>query len=362
MPTLIDGHLDLAWNAIFYDRDLTLPLTQLNAVEADMEDGRFRGRATVSLPELRQADCRIVIATLLARSGRQVTPSKAYRRVDLDYRTPLACHAAATAQLDWYRQMERLGEMTMLRSRAELDAHWDQCRRGGGESVGPVGMVLSMEGADPILGADELADWVSAGLRLIGPAHYGFSRYAAGTGVDGPLTDAGRELLAAMGRLGVGLDVTHLSDSSMAEALERFDGPVLASHHNCRTLVPGDRQLTDGQIEQLVGRDAVIGMALDAWMLYPGWVRGQTLPEVVGLEAVVDHVDHICQLAGSARHVAIGSDLDGGFGHEQTPRDVRAISDLQRLSGKLADRGYSDADIDGIYHGNWLRFLRRLLT
>jgi membrane dipeptidase len=144
--------------------------------------------------------------------------------------------------------------------------------------------------------------------------------------------------------------------------LERFDGPVLASHHNCRTLVPGDRQLTDAQIVQLVGRDAVIGMALDAWMLYPGWVRGETLPEVVGLDAVVSHVDHLCQLAGSSRHVAIGSDLDGGFGHEQTPRDVRAISDLQQLAGLFAARGYSDADIDAIFHGNWLRFLRRVLT
>ena len=157
------------------------------------------------------------------------------------------------------------------------------------------------------------------------------------------------------------LDVTHLCDLSMAQALDAFDGPVLASHHNCRALVPGDRQLSDDQVRRLVARDAVIGAALDAWMLYPNWVRGQTQPAVVGLDAVAEHIDRVCQLAGSARHSGIGSDLDGGFGTEQTPRDLDTISDLQKLAGLLANRGYTDADIDLIFHGNFLRFFRNAL-
>lgn len=143
--------------------------------------------------------------------------------------------------------------------------------------------------------------------------------------------------------------------------LDLFGGGVLASHHNCRSLVPSDRQLADEQIKQLVARNAVIGVAFDAWMLYPNWVRGQTLPEVVGLSDVVNHVDHVCQLAGSANHSAIGSDLDGGFGFEQTPRDVKTISDLQKMGEIMASRGYSDTDIDLIFHGNWLRFFGEAL-
>jgi membrane dipeptidase len=175
------------------------------------------------------------------------------------------------------------------------------------------------------------------------------------------LSPDGIALLRQFERLGMALDVTHLSDRSMAEALDLFGGAVLASHHNCRALVPGDRQLADVQIERLVARGAVIGMALDAWMLYPGWERGKTTPDAVGLGAVVDHIDHVCQLAGSARHVALGSDLDGGFGNEQTPRDPKTITDLQQLAGLLAARGYTDGDVEAIFSGNWLRFFGEAL-
>jgi membrane dipeptidase len=179
--------------------------------------------------------------------------------------------------------------------------------------------------------------------------------------MDGPLGGRCVELLRRMERLGILLDVTHLSDQSMAEALDVYGGAVLASHHNCRALVPGDRQLTDEQIKRLIQRDAVIGVALDAWMLYPGWERGKTQPEVVGLEAAADHIDHVCQLAGNTRHSAIGSDLDGGFGTEQTPRDLGTIADLQKLTGILGSRGYTPADVEAIFHGNWLRFFEGAL-
>jgi membrane dipeptidase len=203
--------------------------------------------------------------------------------------------------------------------------------------------------------------WWKQGLRAVGPVHYGRSHYAYGTSTDGPLSERGVALLKEFRRIGMILDVTHLSDQSFFHALEVYDGPVLASHHNCRALVPGDRQLSDEQLRLLIQRDAVIGTAFDAWMLYPGWQRGVTRPQVIGIEAAVDHIDHICQLAGSARHCGFGTDLDGGFGTEQTPRDLDTISDIHKLEAILARRGYSAADIDGIFFANWLRFFTQAL-
>ena len=356
---IIDSHLDLAWSAVFFNRDLTLEVEDVRRREQGMTDELGRGRNTVTLPELKRAGIRLCIATLLARGGPEQKWQPAYKRTDLDYAGPSIAYAAAHAQLAYYRLLENQGHLRFIVNRRELDAHWQQVQRD--PDATPLGIVLSMEGTDPIVEPAQVQEWWDAGLRAAGLAHYGRGQYAYGTGVDGPLSDKGLVLLREFERLGVALDVTHLSDQSMAQALDVFRGAVLASHHNCRALVPRDRQLSDEQINRLVARGAVIGAALDAWMLYPGWVRGQTQPEVVSLEAVADHVDHVCQIAGDTRHVGIGSDLDGGFGNEQTPRDLNTIADLQKLAGVLSHRGYSDADVDAIFHGNWLRFLHNAL-
>ncbi len=173
----------------------------------------------------------------------------------------------------------------------------------------------------------------------------------------------GRDLLTEMDGLEkMILDVTHLSDDSFWEAVEHFKGPVLATHSNCRALVPGDRQLTDDMLRHLIERDAVIGAVLDAWMLQPNWIRGETTPENVSLNTVVDHIDYVCQLAGNARHAAIGSDLDGGYGTEQTPNDLNTIDDLQKIAELLRSRGYAESDIELIFHGNWSNLLQRVWT
>ncbi len=163
-----------------------------------------------------------------------------------------------------------------------------------------------------------------------------------------------------MQTLGLVLDVTHLTDEAFWEALDLFDGPVWASHSNCRTLVPDQRQFDDRQLRALIERGAVIGAVCDAWMLYPGWIKRVTTPEQAGvtIATVVDHIDHVCQLAGNARHSGIGSDLDGGYGLEQCPRDLTSIADLQRIAQILAERGYPEQDISAIMHGNWIRRLR----
>jgi membrane dipeptidase len=279
------------------------------------------------------------------------------------YASMEAAYASAYGQLAYYRALEREGWLRWIKDGPALEAHvqaWQQPDTDGE----PLGFILSMEGADPVLSPDQVEEWWQAGLRIIGPAHYGVSPYAHGTDTEGGLFEQGPALLKEMERVGMVLDVTHLSDQCFDEALDVYGGPVLASHHNCRALVPHQRQLSDEQIQRLIGRGAVIGTALDAWMLHPGWERGRTTPEEAGvrLERMADHIDRVCQLAGSARHAAIGTDLDGGFGREQSPLDLDTIADLQRLPEILRQRGYDAAAVEGILYGNWVRFFREAWT
>jgi membrane dipeptidase len=232
------------------------------------------------------------------------------------------------------------------------------------EEKKPVGYILSLEGADSLVNLSYLEKAYAYGLRACGPAHYGPGRYAPGTGMSGGLTNAGKDLLREMDKLRMILDVTHLTDEGFDEALKLFKGPVWASHHNCRTLVDHQRQLTDDQIKILIERHAVIGGVLDTWMLANNWVRGLDEPHKrgVNLEKLIDHFDHICQIAGNTDHIGIGSDLDGAYGKEQSPYDLDTISDLQKLQAILRKRGYRDEDITKIFHGNYLRFLQRALN
>lgn len=361
MRTLIDGHLDLAWNATSFDRDLTLSLQAMREAEASMTDLRARGRATTCFPELRRGGVRLCIATLLARSGPATGRQPAYARTDLDSACRIGAYAAAHAQLACYDLWQQQGHIRWIKTAEDLEDHWQQCASDSAADL-PLGMILSMEGADPITDVEQLPLWYEKGLRALGASHYGHSHYAAGTATEGGLTDQGRQLLEAMSQLGMGLDVTHLADTAMEEAFDLFDGVLWASHHNSRTLVPGQRQLSDSQMRSVIEHDGVIGVAFDAWMMYPGWVRGETDPSVVKIEAAADHIDYVCQMAGNIKHIAIGSDLDGGFGTEQTPGDLNSIADLQQLDGILTARGYSDSDLDAIFHGNWLRIFRRLLS
>ena len=359
MRTIFDGHLDLSWNALSWGRDITLNLDELNAGERGLTDHPSRGRATTTLPEMRKGGIAACQATLLARARPGRSPAEGASRTSLDFANQEIASATARGQLAYYELLERRGQLRMIRTAADLDRHWSDWASDPGKT--PIGYILAMEGADPIVDIEHAEIWWELGLRSVNLAHYGPSRYAVGTGGDGPLTPDGVRLLEKFGRLGMILDATHLSDTSFFEALDRFAGPVLASHNNCRALVPDGRQFSDEQIRLLIDRGAVIGAALDAWMLLPGWIRGQTSRESVTLEAVADHIDRICQLAGNGRHAAIGSDLDGGFGTEQVPSGLDRISELNRLDAILSARGYPSAEIDAIFHGNWLRFFREHL-
>lgn len=351
---IVDGHLDLSMNALGWDRDLRLSVAETRRLEreAGMTE-KGRGMGTVAFPEMRRARVAVSFATAIARVAWPGSGVSGYRTQEIAY-------AVAQGQCAYYRQLEASGAVRMIETRRDLEDHlqqWAEPVRG----EPPLGFVLSMEGADPIVSPDQVPQWWDQGLRVVSLAHYGFSAYAHGHDTIGGLMERGPAMLRAMRQSGMVLDVSHLSYRSFVEALDIFDGPVLASHNNCRALVPGNRQFSDEMIGMLIERDAVIGAALDAWMLYPNWVKGQTNNRVTTLEAYVDHIDHVCQLAGNARHAAIGSDLDGGYGTEQCPRDLDTIEDLQRVPDMLRRRGYSDEDVAMVMHGNWLRLLRRAL-
>lgn len=370
MSLIFDAHLDLSMNAIEWNRDLTQPIAELRRRETGKTDKPDRGRGTVSLPEMRRAGIGLCVATQLAR-----VEHDAWSPV-FGWRSQAQAHAMTQGQLAWYRAMEETGEMVQIRDLAGLERHlalWgsdhDPGKSGEGhqtpngdhrEAGKPVGYILSLEGADSLLTPQHLERAREQGLRAIGPAHYGPGVYANGTDASGGFPASGRELLREISRLGLILDVTHLCDECFWEALDLHDGPLWASHQNCRALVPHMRQFSDEQLLALIARGAVIGCALDAWMLVPGWIRGQTTPQSSGvtLQHFADHIDHICQLAGNAAHAGIGTDLDGAFGTEQTPQDLDTIADLTRLPAILSARGYSETDIDGILSGNFLRFLR----
>jgi len=365
-PIIFDAHLDLSMNALEWNRDLRWGVGEIRESEAGMTDKPDRGRGTVSFPSMRQGGVGLCVATLIAR---YVRPGSAIP----GWHSQEQAWAQAQGQLAWYRAMEDAGEMAAITSVAALDglaARWqaagDSPRRAGDPPL-PIGYVLSLEGADSIVTLNHLERLYAQGLRAVGPAHYGPGVYAQGTNATGGLGEKGRALLAEMERLGVILDATHLCEESFWESLERFRGPVWASHNNCRAFVPHNRQFSDDQINALIARGAVIGAALDAWMLVPGWVGGDgvhppvSTPEAMGvtLERVVDNIDHVCQLAGSSLHAAIGSDLDGAFGTEQCPADVDTIGDLQRIPALLARRGYSPEDVENICSANVIRFLRK---
>jgi len=351
---IFDGHLDLAMNAIEWNRDYTRPLAEVRQRERGLTDKADRGRNVVTFGEMRRGQVGLCIATQIAR---YVAPNSLLP----GWNSPAIAWAITQAQLAWYRAMEEAGQMVQIVDRQGLNQLVELWQYDPPPDA-PIGYVLSLEGADSILTPAHLERAYADGLRAVGPAHYGPGRYSPGTGAEGGLTPLGRELLREMGRLGIVLDATHLTDQAFWEALERFDGPVWASHNNCRALVPDSRQFSDEQIRALIQRDAVIGMAFDAWMMHAGWIRGQTTPAAAGLkiERIVEHIDHICQLAGNARHCGIGSDLDGGYGREQCPEDLASIADLQLLTGLLAARGYEPTDIEAILHGNWIRRLNEI--
>ncbi|WP_108422882.1 dipeptidase [Flagellimonas amoyensis] len=350
---IFDVHLDLSMNAMEWNRDLRLPVSEIREREKGMTDKPDRGNNTVSFPAMREGHVGLCVATQIARYVKKNNPLPGWHSQHQAW-------AQTQGQLAWYKAMENEGEMVQITDLGGLDNHLQLWQ--SEKEHKPIGYILSLEGADSIVDMGYLERSYEAGLRAIGPAHYGPGIYAHGTDSVGGIGAKGRELLKKIEELNLILDATHLCDMSFWETMTAYNGPVWASHSLCRKFVDHNRQFTDEQLKELIQREAVIGMVLDAWMMVPNWVRRKSDPKAMGvsLEIMADNIDHICQLAGNTNHVGIGTDLDGGFGTEQGPYDVDTIADLQKIPELLSKRGYTASDIENITSQNYLNFLRRV--
>ena len=349
---IVDGHLDLGFSAIQMNRDLTTPAATVRVQDRDAVREKF-GSCTVTFPELRRGCVGIVFGTVMSR----IDPMDRWTGTGMYHQSQ--CYSVGTGHYAFYKAMEREGVLRLISSSEDLDATIEAWKQPAADT--PIGLVLTMESADPILDPDHVSLWYKRGLRMVSLSHYGVSSYCHGTGTEGGLLPRGRDLLPALQEAGIIVDLTHTTDQAFWEIMEAYDGPVAASHHNCRALTPGQRQLTDDMVVAIIERGGVIGSAFDAWMLDPNWNRkipADRQATEATLATVVDHIEHVCELAGNTRHAGIGTDLDGGYGQEQSPRDLNTIADLQNLVTETQSRGFVDSEIRAILSGNWIRLLK----
>jgi len=355
----VDGHLHLAVNALRKGRNVLYSVLTIRSQEARNTFFPTAGKGTVALPEMRQGHIALCFDAVVANCTD-------YPNGGRDYASPSQAYGVARGQMAYHQALEKEGYARVVTDVETLNSHiaeweaWDAGENPNVNDAPPLGIIVGMEGADSILSPNDLPEWWDLGLRIMSVGHHGPGRYAGGTGTELGLTELGGPLLAEMERLGVLLDLVHLTDQGFWQVLGQYDGPVMASHANVRTLVPHQRQMSDQQLQAVIERDGVIGAtSACCWQLQPGWTFGRDTNENVSLNTIVDHLDYVCQLAGDSEHAGVASDLDGGYGRDQSPRDLETIADLQKLGGLLAGRGYTEADVANIMYGNWLRLLRR---
>jgi membrane dipeptidase len=362
MPLIVDSHQDLAWNMLTYGRDYTRSVAETRQLEAGTTVPERNGDSIVGWPEYQRGQVAVIFSTLFAAPAR--------KKESLDtiwYTDAKSAHRLYRDQITLYRKLtdSHPDKFRLISSTKELDSvieHWNvPLQNGEGH---PVGLIYLMEGAEGIRSPNELGEWWELGLRMIGLAWAG-TRYCGGTGEPGPLTAEGRQLLDAMADHNFILDLSHMDEAAAFESLDRYEGPILASHANCAALMQGadtNRHLPDRVIRGLIEREGVIGLIPFNSFLKVGWKRERgSRREEVPLDVFIAHIDHVCQLAGDSLHAGIGSDFDGGFGLQSIPPELDSIADLQMIASKLIAGGYSESDAENILGGNWLRFLRKHL-
>ncbi len=374
---VFEGHLDIAYNALSHERDPRWTVDQTRQRESDPPCDDGRGLCTTSLPEMRAAGVAVAVTTLLGRAKPWVKPGRPNASRDGDWPTQEMAYGQAQGQLAYYRLLETQGHVRILETASQLRSHWAEwenaTEHGKKQCRGPIGLIITMECADPIVTPDQVHQWQAQGLRALFLTHFGMGHYAAGNpstdpdnahDVDGPVSPRGIELLREMATLNLPLDLTHTSDTTFWDAIERYPGPVYSSHANCRAICNQQRQLTDDMIQAILDRDGVLGVVLAINMIRLDLIEGPPWTprkHDVQLHHLADHIDHLCQLAGNADHVALGTDTDGGFGREACPHGYDRHRDIHKLADILRDRGYAEADLAKIFHGNWLNFYSKTL-
>jgi membrane dipeptidase len=362
MPLVIDSHQDIAWNMLTYGRDYTRSAYETRRLEANTLTPDRNGDCLVGWPEYQKGQVAAIFATLFASPAKYREPHDTVWYADYE-----TAHRLYRDQVIVYRKLtdSHPDKFRLIASTRELDSvieHWSKPAPNG--EGHPVGLLFLMEGADGIRSPHELSEWYDMGLRIIGLAWAG-TRYCGGTKEPGALTPDGRQLVAAMADYNFILDLSHMDEAAALESLDRYEGPLIATHSNCAALMKGadtNRHMPDRVIEGLIERDGVIGVIPLNTFLKVGWQRQNgSRREEVPLDTLIAHIDHICQMAGDSLHAGIGSDFDGGFGLQSIPPELDSIADLQKIASRLMTRGYSEADAENILGGNWLRFLRRNL-
>jgi len=361
MPLIVDAHCDLAWNMINYGRDYTRSAAETRELEKGSIVPERNGDSLIGWPDYRRGQVAVVFPTLFAPPARH----KEGEWDKLVYANTEQAHRLYRQQMDLYRELadSKPDHFRLICNTHELRDHLVEWHVPAGREP-PVGFVVLMEGADAIRGIEDLAEWFDLGLRLIGLA-WGATRYSGGTREPGPLTDDGRRLLRAMADFNFTLDLSHMDQESALEALDLYPGPIVGTHVNCLALLPNfpnNRHFADRVLRGIIERDGVIGNIPLNSFLKTGWNRrAGSRREEVPLEVLVDHIDHVCQIAGDSRHAGIGSDFDGGFGVQSVPPEIDTIADLQKIEPLLRGRGYSEEDAANILGLNWLSFLERNL-
>lgn len=330
---IVDAHLDLSYNALS-GRDVLRPAREQTP---DQE-----GIPTVGLPDLRNGGVSLICATIFCMPSINGKPG---------YRSADEARAEGLRHLAWYQTQVSAGLMTFIRSRAEVSALHERKPRDAQRAI------LLLEGADPLRDSQDIAEWHNAGLRIVGLA-WKQTRFVGGTGAPGPLTPAGVELVKGLDRAGIIHDLSHLAEESTWQLLKMSTGPIMASHSNCKAIVPTDRQLSDDVIREVIKRGGVIGMNFYDRFLLPPDVYGKRR---ANLDDLLVHIRHICDLAGNAHHVAIGTDMDGGLGRNEIPMEIETSADLPRVAARLNDAGFAHDEIVGIMGENWRRFFARTL-
>ncbi len=386
---IVDAHEDLAWNMKTFGRDYTLAAKAIRQQEEGTPIPQFNGDTLLGWPDHRRGRVAVVFATLFAAPQRRMEGDwegqvySTFEQAHSLYRGQVEAYydlfedhpdhfRSIQSQKDLQETLDAWGKIDPALPIQEQAPEGKNGEAAGGETgqeqaqetaAGPaVGLVMLMEGAEGVRDPGELDEWWELGVRLIGPAWAG-TRFCGGTREPGPLTKDGYSLLDGMASLGFGLDLSHMDEAAALQALDFYPGTILASHSNAAALLKGvetNRHLSRSVIQGLIERDGVIGVVPLNQFLVPGW-RAKDGRELVGLDHVVAQIDHICQMAGDARHAGLGTDFDGGFGVQSTPREVDTIADLQKIVPLLMQRGYSSDDVAAILSGNWLDRLRRIL-
>ncbi len=363
MKLIIDSHQDLAWNILNLNRDYTRSAYETRQMEQGTPIPAFNGNTLLGWPQYCEGGVAIVFGTLYC-GPKRLDAGKYPVRV---YETPQEAHNCYRENLDVYYRLtdENAAHFRLLLNRSDLTSHlseWEAYASNPHEAPPPVGIVVLMEGAEGIRQPAEVEDWYGWGVRLIGPAWAG-NQYCGGTREPGPLSKPGIELLKRMAEQGMILDISHMDHQSARQALDIYEGQVIASHSNAEALIRGipiNRHLKNETIQQLIDRDGVLGIVPFNAFLDWDW-RDHGGRQAITLDHLIAQIDHVCQLAGDTRHVALGTDFDGGFGVESVPMEIDTIADLQKLPARLSEKGYNEEDILRILSGNWLRILENNL-